>query len=299
MASQSGTENASSLKTVGRGCGRADSRIRGEREFTAVRVGRSSVVDARLRSNIVEKEVANLIWKGTAYVAHERSNRHRGRKSGKLLELRSAQIRVQKFICVGIGRQIHEATDPTNIFGTYFAFSVLDQVHCRYGQRCGLKPVGRVHEIQLPFVPRRGDSGKLRRIAQILHSIRPEPQERVTRAGKVSRTVGPNCNHIIGENREAGIRERCGKGRFPGAMPAGDENSLIPDGNRAGVKTQYAVYSEQKAKDRANQVRLLEAAGEGTKMADHFSPPFPLQRSSQNGPRRQGFASPRPTTARP
>ena len=36
-----------------------------------------------------------------------------------------------------------------------------------------------------------------------------------------------------------------------------------------------------------------------TTFRQSFAPPFPLQRSSQNGPRRQGFASPRPTTARP
>src|SRR6266568_2734595 len=37
----------------------------------------------------------------------------------------------------------------------------------------------------------------------------------------------------------------------------------------------------------------------GPSFRQPFDPPFPLLRSSQNGPRRQGFASPRPTTARP
>jgi hypothetical protein len=36
-----------------------------------------------------------------------------------------------------------------------------------------------------------------------------------------------------------------------------------------------------------------------TTFRQFFAPPFPLQRSSQNGPRRQGFATSRPTTARP
>jgi hypothetical protein len=48
---------------------------------------------------------------------------------------------------------------------------------------------------------------------------------------------------------------------------------------------------------------VLEVVGECTAFAAHFRPAFaplfPLRRSSQNGPRRQGFASPRPTTARP
>jgi len=45
---------------------------------------------------------------------------------------------------------------------------------------------------------------------------------------------------------------------------------------------------------------LLRAASGGAILADHsFAPSFPLSGLSQNGPRRQGFASPRPTTARP
>jgi Protein of unknown function (DUF1156) len=68
-------------------------------------------------------------------------------------------------------------------------------------------------------------------------------------------------------------------------------------------KTLTALGSYWKGRKPLILNRVLEAVGEDTKMADHFSlifrPPFPLQRSSQNGPRRQGFASPRPTTARP
>ena len=49
---------------------------------------------------------------------------------------------------------------------------------------------------------------------------------------------------------------------------------------------------------------MLEAAGKGTKMAAHFSPSFRSRLSLfsdllRTGPRRQGFASPRPTTAPP
>ena len=53
----------------------------------------------------------------------------------------------------------------------------------------------------------------------------------------------------------------------------------------------------------AGKLLVLEAARREPLFGSHFGAPaqepFPPTLRSQNGPRRQGFASPRPTTARP
>jgi copper chaperone CopZ len=67
-----------------------------------------------------------------------------------------------------------------------------------------------------------------------------------------------------------------------------------------GVKTVDLNIEKRTATvvyDDTQVTEVSEAPSEGAILAPH---PFaPLSPSSQNGPRRQGFATPRPTTARP
>ena len=76
--------------------------------------------------------------------------------------------------------------------------------------------------------------------------------------------------------------------------PSASEVELRPPPAIGPMEPTESTGAESACRWRSGSNHFWEPFGD----APH-GPPFPLWRSSQNGPRRQEFASPRPTTARP